>query len=399
MNRRDWKRISKEALSKRRAVDNRLEPLPGIYIHIPFCKKKCDYCDFYSVTPDRGLEQRYTDALLSHLRETSQFVRTPVETVYIGGGTPAMLGQKNLLTILKEVQKLFTMVSNPEITVEMNPESTSTRLLKSLKKVGCTRLSFGIQSAVDDELKRLGRLHTFEEAKNAFSLARKAGFDNISVELMYGVEGQTPESFEYSLQEIIKLEPEHISCYGLKVEEGTPLWARRESADLPDEDAQADVYEIACSMLGEAGYFHYEISNFARPGYISQHNMKYWRLEPYLGFGPGAHSDFAGRRYSFIPSIDAYIEGIEHDGVVIEDMEEILPQHRAAKYVMLRLRLAEGFSPSEFTRKFFEWPDSMEQKLREFEKRGYARNDGSWSLTEKGFLISNTIISSLIEDI
>jgi putative oxygen-independent coproporphyrinogen III oxidase len=397
MNRRDRKRINKEPRAKRRVTDDRLEPLPGIYIHIPFCRKKCDYCDFYSVIPASDLQQRYTEALLTHLRETSQFVHSPVETVYIGGGTPAMLGEKNLVTLLKEVQRLYAITSSPEITVELNPESTSFKLLSSLKKAGCTRLSIGVQSAVDDELKKLGRLHTFDEAKSAVELCRKAGFDNISVDLMYGIEGQTPESFRYSLQEVINLDPEHVSCYGLKVEQGTPLWDRRETADLPDDDAQADFYETACTMLRQAGYQHYEISNFAKPGYASQHNLKYWRLEPYLGFGPGAHSDFAGRRYSIVSSLDAYIEGIENDGEVIEEMEEILPQQRAAEYVMLRLRLAEGFDPSEFLRQFMIWPDSIGDKLREYEKSGHAKVDGRWSLTEKGFLISNTIISSLLE--
>lgn len=399
MHRRDRYKKSDEPQIKRKAVDERFERLPGIYIHIPFCKKKCDYCDFYSIKPTGDMVQRYTEVLVSHLRETSQFVQSPIETVYIGGGTPAMLGAKNLTTLLKEVHKQYNIVSAPEITIEMNPESTESKLLASLRKAGCTRLSIGIQSAIDDELKKLGRLHSFTDAKRAVELARDAGYDNVSVDLMYGVEGQTAESFAYSLQEIIKLAPEHISCYGLKVEEGTPLWNRKEAANLPDEDTQADFYEIACSALRQAGYQHYEISNFAKPGYASQHNLKYWRLEPYLGFGPGAHSDFAGRRYAFIRSLDAYIEGIENDGEVIEEIEEILPQQRAVENLMLRLRLAEGFDPSEYARQFSEWPDSMDRKLKEFERSGHARFDGRWSLTEKGFLISNTIISSLISDI
>lgn len=379
-----------------RMASEQLEKLPGLYIHIPFCKKKCDYCDFYSVTATDDKATQYTQALLAHLEEAAEFVRSPVETVYIGGGTPAMLGVKNLSLLLGTVRKLFKLAANPEITVELNPESTDKSLLKALKRAGCTRLSIGIQSAVDQELKRLGRLHSFEDAKNAVELARKVGFGNISVDLMYGIEGQSVDSLAYSLREILSLEPEHISCYGLKVEENTPLWRRRELADLPDDDIQAEFYETICETLRSAGYSHYEISNFAKPGYASSHNLKYWRLEPYLGFGPGAHSDFGGRRFSCVRSIDAYIDGIKNGEAVIDDIEEIPLKERAVEYVMLRLRLSEGFDLSEYTRLFSKSIEPIEAKLREYEKHGFARYDGRWALTENGFLVSNSIISSLL---
>jgi len=380
----------------RKASAEQPEKLPGLYLHIPFCRRKCDYCDFYSVAATDDKARQYTQALIAHLEEAAGIVHSQIETVYIGGGTPAMLGIKNLSLLLGTVRKLFKLAANPEITVELNPESTDKALLKSLKKAGCNRISIGIQSAVDDELKRLGRLHSFEDAKKAFKIAREVGFKNISVDLMYGIEGQTADSLAYSLSEILSLDPEHISCYGLKVEENTPLWRRREKAELPDDDAQAVFYETVCETLGRAGYTHYEISNFAKPGYDSRHNLKYWRLEPYLGFGPGAHSDFGGRRFSYVRSVDAYIEGIKNGGEIIDYMEDVPQKERAAEYLMLRLRLSEGFAPSEYMRLFSKNFEPIEAKLREYEEQGLARYDGRWALTTKGFLLSNSIISSLI---
>lgn len=368
----------------------------GLYIHVPFCRKKCDYCDFYSVAASEDKADRYASALTAHLTETAGQIHMPVDTVYFGGGTPAMLGANNLCGILKVIQKRYPVAENAEITVELNPESTDHKLLKSLVKTGINRVSIGVQSAVDSELRRLGRLHDFAGAAEAVRLARNAGLTNLSVDLMYGIEEQTPESLEYSIREILKLQPEHISCYGLKVEQDTPLWLRRDLADLPDDDAQADMYIMICSLLRDAGYVHYEISNFAKPGYESRHNLKYWRLDPYLGFGPAAHSDYCGRRYSNVRSVDAYIEGIEKSGTVIVEMEEIPLSERATEYLMLRLRLQEGFDPREYERLFSQPIDPVENKLRAYQKQELAVYDGRWRLTEKGFLLSNTIIASLI---
>lgn len=378
------------------AGGGKLTAAPGLYLHTPFCKRKCEYCDFYSLAGAEGSVRRYADALKKHLTESALFVHAPVETVYFGGGTPALLGGDRLCDLLKTIRKDYPISGNPEITVELNPESTDRKLLRTLRKAGFNRLSFGVQSAVDDELRRLGRLHDFAAAAAAFRLAREAGFNNISVDLMFGIEGQTAESFEYSLREILKLDPEHISCYGLKVEEGTPLWKRRESADLPGDDLQADLYLQACGILREAGYQHYEISNFAKPGYESRHNLKYWKLEPYLGFGPAAHSDFGGRRYSYVRDLNAYIEGIENNGEIIDEIEEIPHAERATEYMMLRLRLSEGINPQEYYRLFAKPFDTVGEKLQALAEQGYAQYDGKWSLTEKGFLISNTIIASLI---
>jgi putative oxygen-independent coproporphyrinogen III oxidase len=372
----------------------------GIYVHIPFCRKKCDYCDFYSVevpgdTAGKAAD-RYTSALRTHLAETAQKTAIPVDTVYFGGGTPAMLGLNNLCEVMKLIRKHYQLSEGAEITIELNPESSGEKLLRGLKKAGFNRVSIGVQSAVDSELEKLGRLHDFAGAREAVRIAREAGFTNLSVDLMYGLEGQTMESLEYSVLEILKLRPEHVSCYALKVEENTPLWRRQDTAALPDDDTLADMYLVICSLLRDAGYIHYEISNFAKPGFESRHNLKYWRLEPYLGFGASAHSDYRERRYSIVRSVDDFMEGIETGGAVIDEMEEILPRERAAEYLMLRLRLLEGFDPYEYERVFGRPIDTIESKLREYEKQGLARYDGRWSLTEKGFLLSNRIIASLI---
>ncbi len=368
----------------------------GLYIHVPFCDRKCDYCDFYSYPGYSNDTSRYAAALRTHLMETAPLLRSGVNTIYFGGGTPALLGVTELQAIMKLVYKEFKVSQSSEITIELNPESTDKKLLTKLNRAGFNRLSLGVQSSVDSELRLLGRLHNYDRAKEAFEAARKAKFENISVDLMYGIGGQTLTSFEQTLHEIITLDPEHISCYGLKVEEGTPLYKRRATADLPSDDTQADMYNLACSTLAAAGYKHYEISNWAKPGYESRHNLKYWKLEQYLGFGPSAHSDYGGRRYSNISNINSYIEGIEQNGTVIDEIESISVSERAYEYIMLGLRISEGIDTHEYTQLFSLPADQIEAKLRRYEQDGFVRYDGRWSLTDSGFLLSNTILASLL---
>ena len=368
----------------------------GIYIHIPFCRKKCDYCDFYSVTVDEKLIARYVSALISHIEESAERVRSNIDTIYFGGGTPSVLGAKRLIAILKAVRKKYTVDKLAEITVELNPESTDLKLLKRLRRAGFNRVSIGFQSCVDGELEKLGRIHDFDSAKQAYFAARQAGFDNISIDMMYGVESQTMESLDRSLGEIISLEPDHISFYGLKEEEGTPLYNRWDK-ELPSEDEQADMYLRICEALGENGYEHYEISNWCRPGYRSRHNMKYWRLEPYLGFGPAAHADCFGVRYSNVRDIKSYIDGIESDTEIIDSFEEIPAKERAAEYIMLRLRTADGIIPEDLKRLYRIDPDNLLPTVDNYTAQGLMKNDGVWTLTDNGYLLSNRIILELLE--
>ena len=370
----------------------------GIYIHIPFCKKKCSYCDFYSVA-DESLVEPYAKALTAHMREALTLLSgQAVDTVYIGGGTPALIGAKNLEGYLSLIRKGTALSPNAEVTVELNPESTDAKLVKKLRRAGVNRLSLGMQSACDEELQALGRLHSAGDVKRAVADIRAGGIENFSLDLMYGLPGGTRERFLDTLGEAIALKPKHISCYGLKLEEGTPLYERRDSLVLPDEDALADLYLETVDILGRAGYGQYEISNFAMPGYESRHNMKYWTLQEYIGFGAAAHSDFAGKRYSYLKDVAGYIDAIREGDAVTDSMEQIPMVERAAEYVMLGLRTAHGITGNDYTRLFRAGFEHIEKKLAYFESKGLARQvGGRWSLTPRGFLLSNRIIGALLD--
>ena len=371
----------------------------GIYIHIPFCRSKCDYCDFYSLA---GREERmddYQKALITHIKEASPQARGwQVDTVYFGGGTPSFYGEKRLRELLRLIAKRFDLAKDAEITVECNPDSVDLKMLQALRKAGVNRLSLGVQSACDQELQNLHRPHTFEQAVQAVTMARQAKFQNLSLDLIYGLPGQTMEGWQNTVEQILALKPEHLSCYGLKVEAGTPLDYRVSRGErLPDDDQQADMYLWAVDRLAQEGFRQYEISNFARSGFQSRHNLKYWMGHPYIGFGPGAHSDFGGRRYSFLRDLEGYITGVLGGGVVIDSSDLIPSRERGSEYLMLRLRTTRGIEEWEYRREFFLNFDPIEQKLEEYEHQGWAeRHDRRWNLTPKGFLVSNQLIGDLL---
>ena len=372
----------------------------GLYIHIPFCKSKCDYCDFYSLPGGEEWKARYRRALCAHIAETVPLAREyEVDTVYFGGGTPMMLGLGELTAIFGQIRKKFRLRRDGEITVEVNPDSADKKSLNTLRRCGFNRLSIGMQSAVDGELRAVGRPHTFADTCRVVKEARAAKFKNLSLDLIYGLPGQTLASFRESLNSALALEPEHISCYGLKVEPGTPL-ARRvaEGETLPDDDLQAECYLLAVELLSANGYGQYEISNFAREGYASRHNLKYWQGRPYLGFGPGAHSDFGNRRYSFIRDLEGYITAIE-TGSRILDEDDLIPQReRAGEYLMLRLRTTRGVEEWEYRREYLMDFDPLAALFADFEHRGWAeRVERRWRLTPEGFLRSNQLIGLLLE--
>lgn len=372
----------------------------GLYIHIPFCASKCDYCDFYSLPGREDLKERYAKALRAHMAETApQAKGYQVDTVYFGGGTPVMLGDKALCELLAGVKKLFRLDRDAEITVEVNPDSVDYATLRRLRRTGFNRLSIGMQSAHDGELQSVHRPHTFAQTQQAVAWARKAKFKNISLDLIYGLPGQTPESWLSTLEAALALEPEHISGYGLKVEQGTPLCARVEAGEtLPDDDAQADAYLTMVELLTGHGYEQYEISNFAKPGFRSRHNLKYWILKPYLGFGPGAHSDFGQRRYSFVRDLEGYLEGVETGGRLLDEDQEIPQVERASEYLMLRLRTTHGIEEWEYRREYLMDFDALLPLLTEYERQGWVRRfERRWSLTPEGFLRSNQLIGELLD--
>ena len=376
-----------------------VKPL-GLYIHIPFCKSKCIYCDFYSLPRAEDRMDRYVSALCRQLAEIAQRTTAhTVDSVYLGGGTPSYLGEKRLRRILKTVKKHYHLSRDAEITLEANPDSAGDwRALRSLRRAGMNRLSLGVQSADDGLLRALGRPHTFAQAEEAAAAARRARIRNLSLDLIYGLPGQDLTGWKDTLERAAALEPEHLSCYGLKVEEGTPLWDMQEKMDLPDDDAQADMYLWTVERLEALGYEQYEISNFARPGRASRHNMKYWTLCEYAGFGPGAHSDLGDVRYAYLRSLDTYCAGVEAGVSVLESSEHIPSRERDIEYVMLGLRLTQGISRQEFENRYRLPFAPIQSVLERFRATGHAAlAGGRWRLTPEGFLVSNQIIGQALE--
>ena len=377
---------------------NEKTPL-GIYIHIPFCRSKCQYCDFYSTAcPEKKLMHDYVRAVCAHIKETGpQAPGYRVDTVYFGGGTPSILPPDALATILTAVRHSFDVSPKAEITFEANPDSVTTRLLWRLKSEGFNRVSLGIQSDDDDMLEKLGRPHTYEDAVNAAKRIRRAGYKNLSVDLMYGLPDQTLEDWQRTLTNVLQLSPDHISCYGLKVEPGTPLHAKQNTINLPDDDAQADMYLMAVEILKARGFRHYEISNFAKKDKASAHNLKYWTGGEYIGFGPDASSDFAGKRFVMVRDLNAYIDGIFSGGQVIADLQEIPPRERAGEYLMMRLRTNIGISREEYEKQYLLPFGPLEDILKVCKQRNFAiLSDGRWRLSPEGMLLSNSILSDLL---
>ena len=373
----------------------------GIYVHVPFCKSKCVYCDFYSLPHAEERMDAYVKAVTAHLLETApQAERHRVDTIYFGGGTPSYLGAKRLREILSVILKKYDVDKHAEITLEANPDSAQDwRELRALRKAGFNRISLGMQSADDAELAEIGRIHTFDQVRSAVEAARRARFDNLSLDLIYGLPHQTLDRWLSNLEAAVALTPQHLSCYGLKVEEGTPLFLRQDAAGLPDDEQQADLYLAAVELLRHYGFFQYEISNFARTGFESRHNLKYWTLQEYAGFGPGAHSDFGGVRYAYVRDLDAYIRGILAGTPILSENERIPQLDRDTEYLMLGLRTVRGIAPREFENRYRRRFDCLLPFLRQCEQAGYAleNEDGSWCLTPKGFLVSNQIIGGALD--
>ena len=379
----------------------RTEKVPlGIYIHIPFCRSKCEYCDFYSLPQaDEETMDRYLKALCAHIRETGpQAPAYQVDTVYFGGGTPTYFGGDRLAAVLAAVRESFDVTPDAEISFEANPDSVNLKLLKRLRREGFNRISLGIQSDDDDILFSIGRPHTYADAVEAVRLARKAGFRNLSVDLMFGLQNQTVHSWLNTLEHVLELKPEHISCYGLRVEEATPLNKYYHLLDIPNDEVQAQMYLNAVELLRRRGYHQYEISNFAQRGKLSKHNLKYWTGKEYLGFGPQASSDFAGKRFEIVGSLREYMEGIENDTQILCHVHEIPPRERAGEYFITRLRTTLGITKQEFEATYLLSFDPMAEILERSFSLGHAIciND-RWRLTPEGMLLSNYILSDLLD--
>lgn len=345
---------------------------PGLYIHVPFCRKKCPYCDFYSVGYREELAERYADAVLRNLR----YYNERFDTVYFGGGTPILLARQ-IPRILAEVHR----TASAEVTVECNPLEMDKETLKILRGCGVNRLSVGIQSAVDEELAALGRTHTFEQARQAVLTANKVGFYDISADIMIGTPGQTAETLTRTIGELGDLPLTHISAYMLKIEPNT-VFGKKPPA-LPDEDETAELYLSAVCLLENARFMQYEVSNFARRGMTSRHNLKYWRREEYIGIGAAAHSFYKGKRFAVARNLREFIAS-EHQTELVTDENP----NGIEEKIMLGLRLAEGI-PKEL------W-SLIQSGLPLIPKQYYKIENDRLSLTADGFLVSNEIISTLL---
>lgn len=371
----------------------------SIYIHIPFCASKCAYCDFYSLAGRNKLMPKYQGALLRQITDTAPVLTGYlIDTVYFGGGTPSYYGARRLINIFNALKSHAQVLLDAEVTVEVNPDSVSFKDMKLMRKEGINRLSIGAQSANDGLLKGLGRRHSFAQVEKTVKNARRAGFDNISIDLIFGLPSQSKVDWAETLNRAAALKPEHISCYGLRIEEGTPLYMYRESPDIPSEDDQADMYLYTVEALKDLGYGQYEISNFCVPGRESRHNLKYWEREEYMGFGPSAHSYVGGLRYHYVPSVPKYIKALSGGESIIVSQDEIPKSEQAVEYLMLGLRTTKGITGREYHDIYQSNFAPIEELLKSYEKNGWADfKNGRWSFTPQGFLLSNQLIGSILD--
>ena len=363
------------------------EPL-GLYVHIPFCASKCGYCDFYSITGRAG-RHAYADILVQEI-SSYQGQGYTADTLFFGGGTPSLMEAEELVRLLSACREAFSLDMEGESTLEANPDSVSLEYLKTLRKAGFNRVSFGAQSILDGELKALGRRHDASRIRQAMEWAKEAGFAHRSLDVMVGIPYQTSESLSRTLEGFAAMGPDHISAYLLKIEEGTPFARQNAQRLCPDEDQTADLYLQTVEQLASLGYAQYEISNFAKPGSQSRHNLKYWHCQEYLGFGPSAHSYLKGRRFFHPRGLSEYLEAggknYRQDG----------PGGSPEEKLMLGLRLAEGvrlsglgFSPEDAGR--------MLQTAQTFQKAGLLEIQGDLlRLKPAGFLVSNSILAELL---
>jgi oxygen-independent coproporphyrinogen-3 oxidase len=360
----------------------------GIYVHIPFCKKKCNYCDFNSTDQAHdSLKKEYVAALKAEMRDSEY--PDEVDSVFIGGGTPTALELEDLLSIIKEIQRDFKL-RDPEFTVEVNPGTMNREGFSALKEAGVNRISFGLQSVNEDELKMLGRIHTYEEFEHTYRAAREAGFSNINLDLMFSLPDQTFERWEHTLKTAVGLRPEHISCYSLTIEENTPFGKMK--LNLPSEEEDRRNYDYAVSYLTGSGYHQYEISNFAKPGLECRHNLKYWQRKDYIGFGAGASSLYHNVRFDNSKDLETYIKGNDRKFQVLSKQECI------GEYIVLALRTSWGVDRAEFLRLFgFDFVERYRQTIQKYEKLGIMTVEAAHCyLTLDGFSVSNRIMADFI---
>jgi oxygen-independent coproporphyrinogen-3 oxidase len=368
----------------------------SLYIHIPFCVRKCVYCDFFSVPYNASLALRYMDGLMRELELRRNEAGT-LKTVYIGGGTPTTIPTSALVRLLRKVRGSFEVARDAEITIEANPGTMGTDTTDMLSDAGINRISIGVQSLDNDELKLLGRIHSSQEALKAVADARRAGISNISVDLIYGIPGQTPDGWLRSIETAVELSPEHISAYELTPEKGTPLYEliSQGSIEKPDEERIIEMYYSAIDRLNEAGYNHYEISNLAKPGFECRHNLNYWDRGGYIAIGAGAHGFIGNRRMRNTGDINKYVKALEEGRLAVEESNEISEEEAVRESIFLGLRKMEGLNVKMLLECL---RADAEAASKELIAEELLESEGIHiRLTRKGIVISNTVIARLLE--
>lgn len=376
-----------------------------LYLHIPFCVKKCNYCDFLSAPAGEETRAAYVDALLEEIRGFDEPEDYEVVTVFFGGGTPSILPGQAIFRIMEALREKFSFRKGAEITLEANPGTVDKEKLSFYKKAGINRLSFGLQSADAEELEKLGRIHTWEKFLESFQLAREAGFSNINVDLMSALPGQTKESWEKTLRQVLALQPEHISAYSLIIEEGTPFYQlyekdveRRDAGEepelIPSEEEERAMYEATGRILKEQGYLHYEISNYAKPGCECRHNLGYWQRRDYLGFGLGASTLLNPVRYKNTEDLEAYLGG----DFSKKEFFVLTKDNQIEETMFLGLRVLEGVSKEQFREQFScELRVVYRKELEKLEKEGLLEEEGDFvRLTSRGIDLSNPVLAEFL---
>ena len=378
-------------------MKNRKENSPmEIYIHIPFCIRKCDYCDFLSGPSGPEEQADYVQALLREIQAVEEGEGRSVSSIFIGGGTPSVLDERLLGDILREIRNRFKMEEDAEITIEVNPGTANIGKLQAYREMGINRLSIGLQSPEDRELKILGRIHNYGQFLETYQEARTVGFDNINIDLMSAIPDQTYEGWVKNLRTVAELEPEHISAYSLIVEEGTPFAARK--LNLPDEDTEYNMYEATAQILKEYGFEQYEISNYARKGRKCRHNVGYWTRQDYLGFGLGASSLYGKERFANTADMKKYLENSKNPEKIREKEPSLTREDEMAEFMFLGLRMTKGISKADFQRCFGCTIESVYgEVLAKYESMELLlEKDGRIFLSREGIHVSNSIMAEFL---
>ena len=371
----------------------------GIYVHIPFCKRKCNYCDFYSIKWNDEVEDRYVNALLQEIKSYSN-MKYAVDTIFFGGGTPTIIKAENMEKIIEEIKNTFIVDENSEISIEANPNTLTDENLSIYNKIGINRLSIGVQSLNNDILRKIGRLHNSTEALEAIERAKSYGYENLNVDIMFNIPGQTIIDIEETITKIIEHDVKHISFYSLKLEKGTPMYLMEKDNKIimPEEDIEREMYYAGRRIMENNNIMQYEISNFAKDGFECKHNLKYWNQEEYLGFGPSAHSFLNKKRFSNPSDISLYCDNAEHN-IFNKTIQEVLDDEELMfEYIMLNLRLTVGLDTNKFKKKFdVDFFDKYEKQINYLIKNELIiKYENNIKLTEKGMDISNFVFEEFM---